>query len=34
MYVKLIKINGGAEVPNSEEGVVGAKPGDTITRNK
>ena len=28
----LFKINGGAEVENSHEGVAGAKPGDTITR--
>ncbi len=29
----LFKINGGAEVENSNKGVAGAKPGDTITRN-
>ena len=28
----LFKINGGAEVENSDKGVAGAKPGDTITR--
>ena len=28
----LFKINGGAEVENSNEGIAGAKPGDTITR--
>ena len=28
----LFKINGGAEVENSHEGVAGAKPGDTIKR--
>lgn len=29
----LFKINGGVEVENSNEGIAGAKPGDTITRN-
>lgn len=28
----LFKINGGAQVENSDKGVAGAKPGDTITR--
>ena len=28
----LFKINGGAKVENSDKGVAGAKPGDTITR--
>ena len=28
----LFKINGGTEVENSDKGVAGAKPGDTITR--